>query len=280
MKRPFPTLAACAAAAALLLAAPRPGGAQELRDEIEGIVKEYLAKHPEELGEIVRGYLVKNPEVLREMLTELLKRRSPAGAAPSAPPVASAGPPAVDHAAAVKSNADLLFGSTHQVTLGNPKGDVTLVEFFDYNCGFCRRALADTLTLIKDDPGLRVVLKEFPILGPPSAEAARVAVAVRMQDADGSRYLAFHQKLLGEGGQANRDTALAAAKLLGLDLVRLEADMASEEARLTVEENLKLASALGVNGTPSYVIGDDVMLGAVGQTALKAEVATARAKVR
>jgi len=279
MRRLLHALAASAAVAGLLLCAPRPCGAQELRDEIEAIVKDYLAKHPDEVGEIVRGYLIKNPEVLRDMLTELLKRRSPAGVASTGGAAAGASPgPALDHAAAVKSNAALLFGSQHQVTLGNAGGDVTMVEFFDYNCGFCRRALSDTLTLIKDDPGLRIVLKEFPILGPGSAEAARVAVAVRMQDPDGQRYLAFHQKLLGEAGPANKDTALAAAKLQGFDMARLEADMAGDEARLTIEENLKLAGALGVNGTPSYVIGDAVMLGAIGATALRAQIASARAK--
>jgi protein-disulfide isomerase len=268
------TLTACIVVVGLAVLAPRPSAAQEVRDEIEGIVRDYLAKHPDEVGEIVRGYLVKNPDVLREMLTELLRRRSPAGV--SAP--AASASPAVDHSAAVKSNAALLFGSSHQVTLGSTGGDVTLVEFFDYNCGFCRRALSDTLMLLGDDPGLRIVLKEFPILGPGSADAARVAVAVRMQDPDGSKYLAFHQKLLGEPGPANRDTALAVAKQQGLDPVRLEADMASDEARLTIEENMKLAGALGVNGTPSYVIGENVLLGALGATALKSHIALARAQ--
>ena len=94
------------------------------------------------------------------------------------------------------------------MTLGNPQGDVTLVEFFDYSCGFCKRALSDMLALLKDDPKLKIVLKEFPILGPGSVEAARVAVAVRMQDPGGQKYLAFHQELLGAPGPATRDRAL------------------------------------------------------------------------
>ena len=110
--------------------------------------------------------------------------------------------------------------------LGNPKGDVTLVEFFDYNCAYCKRALSDMLTLIKSDPNLRIVLKEFPVLGEGSTEAAQVAVAVRMQDESGKKYLEFHQKLLGGRGQADRARALAAAKDAGVDMTRLEKDMA------------------------------------------------------
>ena len=90
-----------------------------------------------------------------------------------------------------------MFSSPHQVVLGNPPGNVTFVEFFDYNCGYCKRAMSDMLTLLKNDPKLKVVLKEFPVLGPGSVEAAQVAVAVRMQDKTGKKYLEFHQKLLG-----------------------------------------------------------------------------------
>ena len=109
--------------------------------------------------------------------------------------------------------------------LGNPQGDVTFVEFFDYNCGYCKRAMTDMLDLMKNDPKLKVVLKEFPVLGPGSVEAAQVAVAVRMQDKTGKKYLEFHQKLLGGRGQADKARALAAAKEVGLDMARLEKDM-------------------------------------------------------
>jgi len=129
---------------------------------------------------------------------------------------------------------------------------------------------------MKGDPKLRVVLKEFPVLGPGSVEAAQVAVAVRMQDKDGKKYLEFHQKMLTSRGQADRARALAIAKEVGLDMGRLEKDMASDEAKETIDENLKMAEALGLNGTPSYVIGTDVVVGAVGLTALKEKVAAAR----
>ena len=156
------------------------------------------------------------------------------------------------------------------------KGDVTLVEFFDYNCGYCKRALSDMLALIKSDPKLRIVLKEFPVLGEASTEAAQVAVAVRMQDESGKKYLEFHQKLLGGRGQADRARALAAAKDAGVDMARLEKDMASPEVKATLAENIKLAENLNLTGTPSYVIGPDVVVGAVGIDALREKIIAAR----
>jgi protein-disulfide isomerase len=180
------------------------------------------------------------------------------------------------HKAAVKEHAQNLFSSPNQVTLGNPNGNVTFVEFFDYNCGYCKRAMDDMLALLKNDPKLKVVLKEFPVLGPGSVEAAQVAVAVHMQDKTGKKYLDFHQRLLSGRGPADKARALAAAKDAGLDVARIERDMTSDEVRLTLEESAKLAEALGLNGTPSYVIGQNVVVGAIGLQALKEKVNTAR----
>jgi protein-disulfide isomerase len=239
----------------------QPGEAADAA--VEAIIKNYLAKHPEEIERIVRDYLVKNPEVLQTSIAELLKRRNTATA---------------DKTAAIKSNADALFSSTHQVSLGNQNGDVTMVEFFDYNCGYCKRALSDLIALLKDDPNLKVVLKEFPILGSGSTETARVAVAVRMQDPSGEKYFAFHQKLLGYRGPANKDSALAAAKEVGLDMARLEQDMASDEIRETLEESVRLAQSLGINGTPGYVIGDRIVSGAIGAPGLKERIQEARGR--
>ena len=179
--------------------------------------------------------------------------------------------------AAVKNNAQTLFDSSRQVVVGNAQGDVTLVEFFDYNCGYCKRALTDLTDLMKDDSKLRVVLKEFPVLGPGSQEAAQVAIAARMQDKSGKKYcFDFHQRLLSGRGQADRARALAAAKEAGFDMAKLERDMASPEVKATIEENMKLAEQLGLNGTPSYVVGSDVVVGAVGLEALKGKVKAAR----
>jgi protein-disulfide isomerase len=178
--------------------------------------------------------------------------------------------------ATIQSNAQLLFHSTHQMVLGNPNGRVTLVEFFDYNCGYCRRALADMQTLLRDDIDLRVVLKEFPILGSGSVAAARVSIAVRMQDA--KKYLAFHRGLLSDKGQVDKSSALAIAREMGLDMRRLEQDLSSDEVTQTLEESAKLAGAVGINGTPGYVIGDAIIPGAVGVARLEESIALARSK--
>ncbi len=209
---------------------------------------------------IVRDYLISHPEVLQEAMVELEKRQTAAEAA--------------KHQAAVRDHATALFSSSRQVVLGNPKGNVTFVEFFDYNCGYCKRAMADMLDLLQTDSNLKVVLKEFPVLGPGSVEAAQVAVAVRMQAPD--KYLEFHKKLLGGRGAADKARALAVAKDVGLDMAQLERDMKSPEVKKTIEEDFKLADALGLNGTPSYVIGKDVVVGAVGLAALKEKINTAR----
>jgi protein-disulfide isomerase len=244
---------AYAAATAMVLSLPAavPAGAQSFSDPQRG-----------EIEKIIKEYIVSHPEVLQEAMAELEKRQAAAEAEKSK--------------TTIKNNAQTIFSSARQVTLGNPQGDVTLVEFFDYNCGYCKRALSDMMDLMKTDSKLKVVLKEFPVLGPGSEEAARVAVAVRMQDPTGKKYLEFHQKLLGGRGAADRARALAVAKDVGLDMSRLEKDMASDEAKVTFNENIKLAEALGMNGTPSYVVGSEVVVGAVGLDGLKQKVNTAR----
>jgi protein-disulfide isomerase len=267
-------LVAGAIVAGLIALSPAAGRAENAREEIDALIKDYLATHPDEVGQIVKGYLVRHPEAVGEILAEVLKHRPSKTSANNG--AASAPKPVSDRSAEIAGNAAALFSSPHQVTLGNPHGDLTLVEFFDYSCGFCKRALPDMLTLIRDDPNLKIVLKELPILGPGSTEAARIAVAVRMQDPEGQRYLAFHQQMLGGAGPASKDKALAAAKDQGLDMARLEKDAASDEVGATLSEDSKLAAAMGINGTPGYVVGDGVVLGAVGLTALKARIEAAR----
>ena len=215
-----------------------------------------------EIEKIIREYLIKHPEVLQDAMNELEKRQSAAEAA--------------KHQATIKDHAEQLFNSKRHVVVGNPQGDVTFVEFFDYNCGYCKRAMVDMFDLMKADPKLKVVLKEFPVLGPSSIEAAKVAVAVRMQDRTGKKYLDFHQKLLSGRGQVDKAQAMAAAKEVGLDMARLERDLGSDEISRSLEESFKLAEKLGLNGTPSYVIGDNVVVGAVGLAALKEKINTAR----
>ncbi|MBV1696763.1 MAG: DsbA family protein [Hyphomicrobiales bacterium] len=215
----------------------------------------FSADQREQIGNIVKDYLLAHPEVMQDVMAELEKRQQAAEAE--------------KHRNAVAQNKATLFSSPHQVVLGNPHGNVTMVEFFDYNCGYCKHALPDMLTLIKTNPNLKFVLKEFPVLGEGSVEAARVAVAARMQDSTGKKYLEFHQKLLRGRGPADKMRALAVAKDVGFDMARIEKDMGSDEVKKTIDEDLKLADALGVNGTPSYVVGDEVVVGAVGLDALR-----------
>ncbi|MGQ0681782.1 DsbA family protein [Bradyrhizobium sp.] len=240
-----PALLALALFAAPQAASAQISGAQ--RGEIEKIVREYLIAHP---------------EVLEEAMAELTKRQAAAESE--------------KQQATIAKNADTIFNSPRGVTVGNKDGDVTFVEFFDYNCGFCKRAMNDMMELMKSDPKLKVVLKEFPVLGQGSIEAAQVAVAVRMQDPTGKKYLDFHQKLLNGRGQADKARAMAAAKDAGLDMGRLEKDISSPEVRATLEENLRIADSLGMNGTPSYVIGKQIVIGAVGVAALREKISNAR----
>jgi protein-disulfide isomerase len=234
-----------------LAAAPQAATAQSFSDVQRG-----------DIEKIVRDYLLKHPEVLEEAMNELGKRQAAAEAE--------------KHQATIAKNADAIFNSPRGVTIGNKDGDVTFVEFFDYNCGYCKRAMADMLELMKSDPKLKVVLKEFPVLSQGSVEAAQVAVAVRMQDSTGKKYLDFHQKLLSGRGAADKARALSAAREAGLDMTKLEKDLASSEVKATLEENLRLAEALGMNGTPSYVIGNQVVIGAVGVEALREKISNAR----
>jgi protein-disulfide isomerase len=215
-----------------------------------------------EIEKIIKNYLVSHPEVLEEAMAELSKRQAAAETK--------------KHEASVAQNAEAIFNSPRQVVLGNKDGDVTFVEFFDYNCGYCKRAMDDMLTIMKSDPKLKVVLKEFPVLSQGSVEAAQVAVAVRMQDPTGKKYLDFHQKLLTGRGAADKSRALQAAKEAGLDTARIEKDIGSPEVRATIEENFKLAEAMGMNGTPSYVIGKQIVIGAVGVESLREKIGIAR----
>jgi protein-disulfide isomerase len=215
-----------------------------------------------EIESIVKNYLVQHPEVLQEAMDALDKRQKEVDAEKAR--------------STIKEDKATIFNSSHQVVLGNPQGNITMVEFFDYNCAFCKRALPDMLTLLKTDPDLKFVLKEFPVLGPGSVEAAHVAVAARMQDPSGKKYIEFHQKLLGGRGPADKVRALAVAKDVGFDMARLEKDMNSDEVKATIEENMKLADELGVSGTPTYVVGDEVVIGAVGIDELRDKIKSER----
>jgi protein-disulfide isomerase len=220
------------------------------------------ADQQQAIGILVKSYIAAHPEIVQDALDALDKRQKDADA---------------DKArTTIKDNNATIFNSAHQVVLGNPQGNVTMVEFFDYNCAYCKRALPDMMSLLSANPNLRFVLKEFPVLGDGSVEAAHVAVAARMQDPTGKKYIEFHQKLLGGRGAADKARALAVAKEVGFDMARIEKDMSGPEVKAQLEESFKLAEALGLNGTPSYVVGSEVVIGAVGLSALREKVNTAR----
>jgi protein-disulfide isomerase len=210
-----------------------------------------------EVEKIVHDYLIANPELIRDAIDELEKRQK----------VAEAG----KRERAISQGADKMFNSRHQAVIGNPSGDVTLVEFFDYNCGYCKQALANVTKLIEGDPNLRVVLKDFPILGPSSVDAAQVATAVREQF-NGQKFFEFHRKLLGTRGSIGKAQALAAAKDLGADMDRLEKDLNSPMIQESLKEVAELADQLHFEGTPSWVLGKEAIVGGVPVAQLKAKI--------
>ncbi len=193
---------------------------------------------------IVRDYLTKNPEILVEMTTELDKRQQAEQAS--------------QQEKSISENADALFRSSHAFTAGDPNGDVTVVEFFDYNCGFCRRAMPSVVKLVDSDPKVKLVLKELPIFGDNSEAAAKGALAAHKQ----GKYFEMHQKLFSEPGKANKDKVLRIANELGLDVPQLEKDMESDEVKQSLDEARDLAQKLGLQGTPLYLVGDQTIPGA------------------
>ncbi len=167
-----------------------------------------------------------------------------------------------------------IFAADTDVVLGNPDGDVTLVEFFDYNCGYCRSALPDLATLLAEDPDLKVILKEFPILSNESIDAARVGVLVGQSDVD---YWPFHEALFSSRGKVDKTVALTAAADLGLSRVDLELRMGQQSVTQAIQNSYEIAQALGISGTPTYIIGNEIIPGAIGVDELRARIANMRA---
>lgn len=215
-----------------------------------------------EVEAIIKDYLIKNPEVLLE-----------AQAALSAKQEASQ---QQAQGQVISQNHDKLFNSSLDAVFGNPKGDVTVVEFFDYNCGYCKRALPDMDALLKSDPKLRFVMKEFPILGPDSTKAHIVAKAFKALMPE--KYLEFHRDLLGRDGRATEDAAMQIAVKLGGNEKAIREKMKSPDIAQAFQQNYDLANALNINGTPSYIIGNEVVPGALGADALAEKISHIRNK--
>ena len=229
----------CLSAAVMLAAAASTTRAEEAAD-----------LSVEQVEKIVREYLLREPEIVYQALEELQRRQAAAEAE--------------RQQAAISDNQRELLNDPTSPVGGNPDGEVTLVEFFDYRCAYCRRVVSSMRALLDEDRELRVVFKELPVLGPDSERAARAALASRRQGG----YVPFHFALM-----AADDLSLpgirAAAEAVGLDADRLEADMAAPEVNAAIQANYALANELGIEGTPAFVIGTQLIPGAVDKARLE-----------
>jgi protein-disulfide isomerase len=248
----------------LLNRGPAPIAANDVR----GIVSEMLAADasgkaldPAELNLLIEQYLMDDPAILDRMAAKLS--------------VAKRAAEQSERVALLQANHEAIYNDPANVILGNPNGDVTLVEMFDYNCGYCRRALPDLATLIAEDPDLKIVLKEFPILSDGSVEAAKIGFLVAENDA--LNYWDFHQRLFSARGQVDATAALAAAEAVGGNRVAMMIDMNGQKASDAIERSYDLATALKISGTPTFIIGDELIPGAVGVDALRTKIANMRA---
>jgi len=211
-----------------------------------------------EVEQIVKNYLLANPELLQEM-AKLLEEKQQAAHAEQ------------QNAALIK-NAKSLFRSEGDYVAGNPKGDVTMVEFFDYNCGWCKKGFPEVVSLMEKDKNLRIVMKEFPIFGEDSDYAARTALAARKQ----GKYWELHTALFGHEGKVTKQAVDEIAASVGLDMARLRADMVSEEVGAILQQNQTLAQELAINGTPAFIIGKQLVPGYLPHSDLAAAIADAR----
>ncbi len=219
---------------------------------------EFSGPQVEAIEGVVRNYLLAHPEILRDAARVLERREREA---------------AVERQRqAIKDHEADLFDDADTPVIGNPDGDVTVVEFFDYRCPYCRGVMDDLFREVETDGNIRLVMKELPVLGPASVEAARAALAAAQQD----QYRDLHVALMRAPGGLDKRTILSVARETGLDIPRLRADMASPAVTAMVERNLALAQALNVNGTPTFIVGDVVVPGALSMEQLRALVAEER----
>ncbi len=260
-------------AQSVVASVPQPASLD--RSAVETIVADFIASQPRQntpgdlkvaeldpgkLNPMIESYLMENPSILQRV-SERLQQEV----------VAKRKAETRTQLAALSSE---IYDAPGQIVLGNPEGDVTLVEMFDYNCGYCRQALPNLVALIDEDPNLRVILKEFPILSQGSAEAARVAVQVSEAGVD---YWTFHETLFTSPGQVDKAVALKAASELGLNPITLEMGMNTPSVSAVLEASYKIAETLNITGTPTYIIGDEIIPGAVDIDQLRGRIANMRA---
>lgn len=233
--RPALAVAAVALAAAVTVAPAAPARAAEAltdaqADAVRGLVRDYILENPEIIAEAIERLRAKQQEAAQTAQRE-----------------------------ALKTHAEQLANDPASPVMGNPEGSVTLVEFFDYQCGYCKAVFPDVMTAVEKDGDVRLVMKEFPILGPASVYAARAALAAQKQD----KYEALHAALMNHKGQLSDAVVDELAQEAGLDLDRLKEDMAAPEVDDQITANMALARALNIGGTPAFVVGDILMPGAV-----------------
>ncbi len=212
---------------------------------VESLIKQYITDHPEVIGEALLTLQAKQQQTQESMA-----------------------------ASSIANHRKDIFDDGQNTVVVNPKGDVTLVEFLDYNCGYCKAELPRIVALTKRDPGVRLVIKEFPILGPTSVLAARWALAAREQ----GKYAEFHQAAMAHKGAIGEESLAAMASKLGLNVANLKAAANGAGITATIKANYELADALGISGTPAIVIGDSLIPGAVPMETLEAAIAEARKK--
>ena len=212
----------------------------------------------DEIEQIIYNYLMENPEVILQAVQALQDRQDAATAARQ-----------TEQLVALRD--DLINGPSTMV-VGNPDGDVTLVEFFDYRCGYCKRVAPSVMTLVEEDPNLRFAMMEFPILGEESVYAARAALAAAEQD----MYWEMHTALIDFRGSYTEDSIRAIGADIGLDADQLIADMQNPEIDAIINRNYELAEALGINGTPAFIVGEILVPGAISLEALQELIAEER----
>jgi protein-disulfide isomerase len=219
---------------------------------------EFTGKQRDEIGTIVREYLLQNPDVLVEVSRELERRQQLADEA--------------QRKQALAANAAEIFRSERDLVAGNPQGSITMVEFFDYNCAWCKKSVAEVLKLLETDKDLRLVLKEFPIFGEDSEYAARAALASRVQ----GKYWPFHLAMLQHEGKVTKVAVDEIAAAQGLDMARLKADMDAPAIADTINRNQELARTLAISGTPAFVVDVKVIPGYLPHDGLLAAVKEVR----
>jgi protein-disulfide isomerase len=205
-----------------------------------------------------RAYLLGNPDVIIEAVNGLQERQKTAEAN--------------ELTAIIAARGEEIFNDPTSPVGGNPQGDATLVEFFDYNCPYCRKAAPMLEDLAKSDDGLRLVFKEFPILGPDSNFAAHAALASRNQ----GKYWEFHNAMMAYDGAITQSSTLEVAAQVGLDIERLKKDMDDPSISEAISRNTALAEALRISGTPGFVVGKEILRGLADPDTMKRLIAEAR----